>query len=226
MANTALFDFDFTLADSSAGVIECTNFALRSMGLPEADDLAIRRTVGLALSASFVVLSGRNDAMLSSEFSRRFVERADEVMAELTAVYPAVPAVFRSLHQRTIRIGVVSTKFRYRIQEILRRAALLSLVDAIVGGEDVAAHKPNPAGIIAALATLGTPASRAIYVGDHLVDALAAKAAGVRFVGVLTGTTDRNAFGEIGVDDVLRSVEELPSYVASRWLAEGSEPQQ
>jgi phosphoglycolate phosphatase len=222
VANTALFDFDFTLADSSAGVIECTNFALHAMGLPEADELAIRRTVGLALPASFLALSGRTDTMLSSEFTRRFAQRADEVMADLTAIYPTVPAVFRALHQRTIRIGVVSTKFRYRIQESLRRASLLSLVDAIVGGEDVPAHKPNPAGIVAALAILGTPAARAIYVGDHLVDALAAKAAGVRFVGVLSGTTDRNAFAEIGVDDVLESIEELPAHVATRWLAEGS----
>jgi phosphoglycolate phosphatase len=226
VVKTVLFDFDFTLADSSAGVVECTNYALRMIRLSEADELAILRTVGLALPVSFQVLSGRTDALLSSDFTRRFVERADEVMADLTTLYPPVPAVLRALHQLTIQVGVVSTKFRYRIQEILRRASLLSLVDAIIGGEDVSAHKPNPSCIVTALAALKTPAADAIYVGDHPVDALAAQAAGVRFVGVLTGTTDRNAFAEVGVSDILRSVEDLPSHIATRCLTEDFSPQQ
>jgi phosphoglycolate phosphatase-like HAD superfamily hydrolase len=29
-----VFDFDYTLADSSAGAVECINFALGRMGLP------------------------------------------------------------------------------------------------------------------------------------------------------------------------------------------------
>ena len=31
-----IFDFDYTLADSSSGVIACANYALAAMGLPAA----------------------------------------------------------------------------------------------------------------------------------------------------------------------------------------------
>lgn len=42
-----LFDFDSTLVDSSRGVVECVNNALRCLGLAEADEADIRRAIGL-----------------------------------------------------------------------------------------------------------------------------------------------------------------------------------
>ncbi len=39
-----IFDFDYTLADSSKGVVECVNYALRGVGLPEANADEIRST--------------------------------------------------------------------------------------------------------------------------------------------------------------------------------------
>jgi hypothetical protein len=44
-----LFDFDLTLANSTAGVVECVGYALRELGLPPADRTSILRTVGLSL---------------------------------------------------------------------------------------------------------------------------------------------------------------------------------
>ncbi|MXX53459.1 MAG: HAD hydrolase-like protein, partial [Dehalococcoidia bacterium] len=46
-AKAVLFDFDFTLADSSAGIIACINHGLRKLGLPEAPDEEIMKTIGL-----------------------------------------------------------------------------------------------------------------------------------------------------------------------------------
>src|SRR5688500_20395924 len=36
-----LFDFDYTLADSSQGAIECINFALAEMGLPSNSEITL-----------------------------------------------------------------------------------------------------------------------------------------------------------------------------------------
>src|SRR5262249_51265508 len=46
---TIIFDFDYTLADSSRGIIQCTNYALLSMGLPSVSDEAVCRTIGMSL---------------------------------------------------------------------------------------------------------------------------------------------------------------------------------
>lgn len=53
-----LFDFDLTLADSTAGVIDCANHALTAVGLPAAKAGSVVRTIGLPLPQSFRMLTG------------------------------------------------------------------------------------------------------------------------------------------------------------------------
>jgi len=208
-ADAVLFDFDLTLADSSAGVTECVNHALRGLGFSEVGVSDVKRTIGLSLAECFRQLSGVSDAGVIAELRRLFVERADELMAAMTQVFPEVPEVLLAMRQRGIKTGIVSTRFRYRICEILERYSLIEAVDIIVGGEDVRAIKPDPSGLLMALASLQVPAERALYIGDHTVDAAAAQAAGVAFVGVLTGTTGRDELMALGARLVLGSVGEL-----------------
>jgi phosphoglycolate phosphatase len=206
-----LFDFDFTLADSSRGAVECANHALRGLGLPAAAPLAIHQTVGLSLAESFLRLTGEGDQHRAQEYARLFVARANQVMEELTTVYAGVPEVLAQLRRGGFRLGVVSTKFRYHIENILARAGMDGMLDTIVGGEDVARHKPDPAGIVRALSELEVRACDACYVGDHPVDAEAAARGGVPFVAVTTGTSDRGAFAGHAPLAVLQDLRELPA---------------
>ena len=54
-----VFDFDYTLADSSIPVIECVNYGLKSLGLPEARDEFIRSTIGMDLITTLCTLAGK-----------------------------------------------------------------------------------------------------------------------------------------------------------------------
>ena len=187
MTRAVLFDFDFTLADSSAAVAECVRFALHRLGLGTVEVDAVRRTVGLSLSDSFGALTGHNDPALVETFSKLFIERADEIMVSSTSLYPRSAYVLGALRERGIGTAIVSTKFRYRIQAILAAADLHDAVDVIVGGEDVAQHKPHPEPLRQAVAQLGVDPTTSLYVGDHPIDGVAAKNAGIRFVHVMTG---------------------------------------
>ena len=42
MPRSVIFDFDYTLADSSAGIIECVNHALQGLSLPTSSDRSVR----------------------------------------------------------------------------------------------------------------------------------------------------------------------------------------
>src|SRR5438132_7762933 len=121
----AIFDFDYTLADSCRGAVECINFALKETGLAEVSAEAACRTIGLSLKDTFLTLAGEREAQRCDEFIRLFVQRADEVMANLTVLYESVPATVEALRQSGLRLGIVSTKFRYRIKEILERETVL-----------------------------------------------------------------------------------------------------
>jgi len=208
-----IFDFDYTLADSSRGVVECINFALDSLGLPAVSAEKACLTIGLSLSDTLVHLVGESAAAQSDEFVRLFIERADEVMADLTILFESVPQTIAVLKEQGLGLGIVSTKFRYRIESILRREGLLDVFDAIIGGEDVPNHKPNPEGLRLAMERLGRSPLDCVYVGDSVVDAETAERAGVPFVAVLSGATPREAFGACDVRQVLEHVCDLPGWI-------------
>jgi phosphoglycolate phosphatase len=191
---TVIFDFDYTLADSSRGVVECINSALVGMGLPAVSAERACQTIGLSLSDTFVHLTDNKSALQSGKFARLFVERADEVMADLTVLFGSVPETVSVLKRRGFTLGIVSTKFRYRIESILRRESLIDSFDVIVGGEDVSRHKPDPEGVRLAMKELQSSELDSVYVGDSVVDAETAKRAGMSFLAILSGVTPREAF--------------------------------
>jgi len=218
-ADVVLFDFDYTLADSSPGIIECVRFAMTRLGHAVPADDAIRAQIGLPLQGSLARFFGPEAAppggSRDAEYVRLFVERADRVMAEHTSILDGVPEALDALRAAGLRLGVVSTKFRYRIEQVLGREGLRDAFDCIVGGEDVEKLKPHPQALELGLDTLGVEPDRALYVGDTPVDAEAAARAGLRFVGVLSGVTGADAFEAHPADALLPSVRELPALLGA-----------
>lgn len=208
---TVIFDFDYTLADSSSGVIECVNYALTGIGLTAAPHDAIRRTIGLSLPHTLAALAGREHAPLAAEFQRLFIARADDVMADATRLYDFVPNLTDTLLRQGIALGIVSSKFRRRIQEILQRERLDGRFGVIVGGEDVAEFKPHPWGLLRAAASLNARIERCLYVGDSLTDAETAKRAEIAFAAALSGVTPRAAFADYAPYLLMTSAADLPA---------------
>lgn len=207
---SVIFDFDYTLADSSKGVIECANHALVRLGFPTAPDDAIRRTIGLSLPHSLTALAGDEHAELGDEYMRIFQERAFKIMPDATLVYEFVPSLVDTLSDRGINVGIVSSGRRRRINAVLQRYGLDGRFEIIVGSEDVETMKPDPSGLLHAMKTLETPKERCLYVGDSLTDAETARRAGVSFAVVLSGVTEREAFAEYEPAMVLGSAGKLP----------------
>ncbi|MDA0338106.1 MAG: HAD-IA family hydrolase [bacterium] len=210
-----IFDFDYTLADSSAGIIDCIQTAQTDMGLLLSTAEQIRRTIGLSVPEILTTLSGRQHSHRVDEFRQRFQARADQVMADNTTIYEGVPSMLRALAGHGIHSAIASTKFRYRIEQILQRDGLADLVHTVIGAEDVTLHKPDPACLLKALEKLAVNARDAFYVGDSLPDAEAAKRASIDFVAVLSGTTRSAEFASFGPVAVLDDVSALTGWMTT-----------
>jgi phosphoglycolate phosphatase len=206
--HTVIFDFDYTLADSSRSVVASVNFALVELGLPTAPARMIHRTIGLSLRNTFLKLMGQHVTQ-ANEFARLFVKQADEIMVDLTVLFETVPMTVDSLRRGSIHLDIVSTKFRYRIEVILRRENLLDAFEFIVGREDVSEHKPKPKGLLAGVQRMGGSLSIALYVEDSVTDAETAKRAVVPFVAVLSGVTSREYFEDYEVYEGIADLSEL-----------------
>ena len=214
---TIIFDFDYTLVDSAQGTIDGVNFAFEKMGLPIASDDAVRRTIGLSLPDILTALAGDAHAKSVDEFTRLFLQRADETMVALAEFYAEVPQTVKALQELGIRLAIVSQKTRRYIQPILEKENLLELFEVIVGGGD-AAFKPNPEGLRLAISQTGSVPANCLYVGDSVTDAETARRADIAFIAVLSGVTPRTAFEDYDVYAILEDVSELLSLEPIRKL--------
>jgi phosphoglycolate phosphatase len=210
-----IFDFDYTLADSSNGIIICVNHALAALGLSVESPARIRDTIGLSLASTLVALKGGGVSHLADAFERLFIACADEVMTDQTTLYPWAPQLFASLASRGIVLGIVSTKFRRRIQAVLGREGLCHHFKVIVGGDDVDRPKPAPDAILAAIAALNTAPDAVLYVGDSTADGEAARSAGVPFVAVRSGVTRPEVLEALDPVAILNDASELPTLLSA-----------
>lgn len=186
-----LFDFDYTLVDATEGNLECLNHALAAVGVPAAERAAGLAATGLSIRELLLRFHGGVvSEELHARFTECFVKRADEVMLERIHVYPEVPGVLRALRAQGLSLGIVSTKYRRRLEGVLRRDGLSELFSVVVGGDDVEKHKPHPEGLERAARSLDVAPGSCLYVGDHAVDAEAAQRAGMHFAAVATGFTE------------------------------------
>ena len=214
---TIIFDFDYTLVDSARGTIDGVNFAFEEMGLPTASDAAVRRTIGLSLPDILTALAGDAYTKRVDEFTRLFLQRADETMVALAEFYTEVPQTVEALQGLGIHLAIVSQKTRRYIQPILEKENLLEAFEVIVGGGD-APYKPDPEGLLLAVAQTGSVTQNCLYVGDSVTDAETARRAGIAFIAVLSGVTPRTAFENYDVYAILEDVSELLSLEAVRRL--------
>jgi HAD superfamily hydrolase (TIGR01549 family) len=121
-------------------------------------------------------------------------------MFEAWIPYEDTVPVLRELHRRGIRTALVSN-VGLDVRQVLDRAGLTDLLDAVVLSYEAGAVKPDATIFAQALALIGVPAHRALMVGDSWRDDAAAAQLGIR-----TLILPRTSGPSHGLDLVLRLV--------------------
>ena len=206
-----LFDFDYTLADSSRGIVTCFRSVLKRHGYTGDTDDTIKRTIGKTLEESFSILTGITDASQLEAFRQEYSKEADVYMNANTILFPDTLPTLTYLKKQGARIGIISTKYRFRILSFLKNHMPDDWFDIIIGGEDVTHHKPDPEGLLLAIGRLKACPEEVLYIGDSTVDAGTAAAAGVSFAGVTSGMTTAEEFQAYPYDRIISSLGQLIS---------------
>lgn len=207
--NVYLFDFDYTLADSSRGIVTCYRNVLKRHHHTGITDEAIKRTIGKTLQESFSIMTGITDADTLEMYRKEYVKEADTHMTVNTFLFPETIEVLTRLKTNGAKLGIISTKYRYRIMELLGKKLPENFLDIIVGGEDVQHPKPAPEGVLFAIEHLGCRKEDVLYVGDSTVDAETAQAAQVDFAGVLHGATTYDELAAYPHVAIMKTLDEL-----------------
>lgn len=207
--NTYLFDFDYTLADSSRGIVKCFRNVLTRHRYLNVTDEAIKRTIGKTLEDSFSILTGVTDLAQLKAFRQEYGQEADVYMNMNTRLFPDTLSTLKALKAQGARVGIISTKYRFRILSFLKEYQPEKFLDIVVGGEDVKTAKPSPEGVLFALKHLGSTPQETLYIGDSTVDAETARNAGVDFAGVLNGMTTADELSTYPHRMIIENLREL-----------------
>jgi len=178
MIRCVLFDLDGTLVDTWDLYVEAYTRALephvgRRLTLEEL--IALRPNSELRLLQRGA--AGSDVGLVHREFLRHY--RALH-RTHFGGPYPGVREMLAVLRSSGMRLGIVTGK-SHGAWEITAEASDLGAFEVVVTDEDTKEAKPDPEGLVLALDRLGVQASEAIYVGDSVGDAQAARAADLRF---------------------------------------------
>lgn len=198
-----LFDLDGTLIDASEPVSVLVAKTIEEMTGRKVDPKVVLGYIGQPIWKFFEDLAPEMENVNGAvELYRK---KYDESANDMTKLLPGVRETFEELKAKGVRIGVVSQRPVYLSRDILQHFKLEKLVDVITSGEETE-PKPSPESILAAMEKLGVKPEETVLVGDTVMDMKAARNAGARAIGVLTGTDDRNELAEAGADVVLQNL--------------------
>ncbi len=100
-------------------------------------------------------------------------------------------AALAQLRRRGIRLGIATSDDRGNTVHELAELGIAPLIEAIRCGDDPGPIKPDPEVLHMLAEEMRVEPRRMVFVGDSLHDIATAAAAGVPFIGVVGGSSDR-----------------------------------
>ena len=173
-----VFDLDGTLVDSRDDIANAANELLVECGAVPLDGSRIGRMVGDGAAVLVARAFDASGIPAPPEALGRFLEIYGQHLLDRTVAYAGVPEVLDALRARST-LAVLSNKPLEATRRILRGLDLSRYFDEslVIGGDGPWPRKPAPNGLLHLISTARVDPSRALLVGDSLVDWRTARAA-------------------------------------------------
>jgi HAD superfamily hydrolase (TIGR01549 family) len=213
-----LFDLDGTLVETDDDTVQSLAERLHMVRwlLPGRDPARTARRMLMAVESPANRFLGLLDRIgLDDDFigMADFLRRLRGVDAPLN--FRPVDGVAELLGDLSRRyyLAIVTTRCHRDAEAFLAQERLADLVQVITGRDDTWRIKPHPSPVHHTAEKLGVPVERCLMVGDTTVDIHAARAAGARSVGVLSGFGQREELERAGADRIVERTSELRNWL-------------
>jgi beta-phosphoglucomutase len=205
-----LWDMDGTLVDTAELHFDAWVKLANEMGRPFSRD---------DFTATF---GRRNPEIIQYLFHQEFTpveiseigerkERYYRAEAERgVTLLPGVMELLKGLHELGVKQAVGSSAPRGNLDLILRITNTASYFTSIVAMEDTQRGKPDPQVFLVAAERVGVPPSRCVVLEDAIAGVQAAKAGGMKCIGVtFVGHHPAEKLREVGADRIVSSFTEV-----------------
>jgi len=210
-----LFDMDGTVLDTLADLTNAVNHILDEYAMPRRTPREVASFLGngAARLLSKSVPAGTSDARLA-EMLRVYQPWYDSHCAILTAPYPGILTLMKSLREAGVKQAVISNKQDSAVKR-LAAEHFPGLLETAVGESAAVRRKPNPDAVLAALREMDVAPENAVYVGDTEVDLQTAENAGLACAVVGWGFRTEDELRAAGAERIFHSAEELGEWLLS-----------
>ena len=208
-----LFDLDGTLLDTAPDFITALNKQLELHGRTPISNDAVRTSVTNGSVGLIQVGFGIDPSDQQFETLREeFLELYFANLADKTVLFNGLQQVLDPCHQQQIPWGIVTNKpWRYT-QAVLSQLNLINQVATVICPDHVNQPKPDPEGIHKACNEIQISPSDCLYVGDHVRDIEAGRAADMTTIAAAWGYIEAGEnIAQWGADYVVNQSQQLHS---------------
>ncbi len=207
-----LFDNDGTISDSVSAVVEATNQALSERGFPACPKEQIIAGMRISTVRRMMDHVNTGDVDLAKALAEDFYTVFRTRLSRIT-IFDGVADSIEALHHSGYVLGMVSNNMLFVLETVTEQYGIRPLFSLLIGEDNAEETKPAPGGLLQACRLLGVKPDQALYIGDSLSDALAARHAGMASIGVKWNHHDSADIDSLGFSHTVESPRELPPLV-------------
>jgi phosphoglycolate phosphatase len=185
-----VFDWDGTLIDSEARIVNCMRAAIADLDLPERSPDQLRNIIGLGLQEALATLYPDADPGVHQSLVARYRQHflfQDDTPSELFA---GVEAMLATLRERDYFLAIATGKGRIGLNKALDETGLHGYFD-YTRCADETRSKPHPQMLEEIMHRLGVSPQRTLMIGDTEYDMQMARNAGTDALAVSYGVHDK-----------------------------------
>ena len=198
---TIIFDLDGTLVDTAPDLLSAHNHVMKKFGytsrnLDEIKNLAgkgaavmIGRSIWESAKKEF---SSIDDKKTKDEMIKEFINFYGKNIVVKSKLVNGVFEFLKWAKSKNISMGVCTNKQEHLAVDLLKRIKIYDFFEYVAGSNTFDYCKPDPRHLTNVIEIMQGDIKKSIMIGDSETDGNAAKAAGIPFILLQDGYTEKN----------------------------------
>ena len=197
---TILFDLDGTLIDTAPDLMNAHNHVMKKYGYESKTNENIRQLVGKG-AASLIgrsvwgqakkEFSQINNQSIKNEMVKEFIDYYAENIAVESKLIKGVDKFLNWAKKNNISLGVCTNKQEHLSVKLLKQIKIYDYFEFVAGSDTFDYCKPDPRHLTNVIEIVQGDIKKSLMIGDSETDAESAKAAGIPFILLEDGYTEK-----------------------------------
>jgi len=198
---TILLDLDGTLIDTAPDLMHAHNHVMKKFGYSERKLDDIKKLAGrgskIMIKKSIHDIAEKSGKIqksndkIENEMAKEFINYYSKNICAQSKLNIGVFDFLNWCKKNSISLAVCTNKQEHLSIDLLKKIKIYNFFEFIAGGNTFDYNKPDPRHLTNVIEILGGNIKKSIMIGDSETDSASAKAAGIPFILISNGYTEK-----------------------------------